>query len=129
MLFFLQRFVEKGIRSVHLPQKISKSRLFFIFFLLIKLPWSTSMQKTPPNCKVGLGEIFLVVCNHQAAKENDKMTRKIASIHVHTADLIKLTKMNLLFFISLFLLLRDKGQRQNIYTTCAFIIYDNILPT
>ena len=21
------------------------------------------MQKTPPNCKVGLGEMFLVVCN------------------------------------------------------------------
>ena len=23
------------------------------------------MQKTPPNCKVGLGEMFLVVCNLQ----------------------------------------------------------------
>ena len=33
MLFFLQRFVEKGIRSVHPPQKISKPRLFFIFFI------------------------------------------------------------------------------------------------
>ena len=30
--FFLQRYVEKGIRSAHLPQKISKPRLFFNFF-------------------------------------------------------------------------------------------------
>ena len=26
------------------------------------------MQKTPPNCKVGLGEMFLVVCNQYPLK-------------------------------------------------------------
>ena len=32
-MLFLQRFVEKGIRSAHPPQKISKPRLFFNFFI------------------------------------------------------------------------------------------------
>ena len=32
-IFFLQRFVEKGIRSAHPPQKISQPRLFFNFFI------------------------------------------------------------------------------------------------
>ena len=32
-MLFLQRFVEKGIRSAYPPQKISKPRLFFNFFI------------------------------------------------------------------------------------------------
>ena len=32
-MFFLQRLVEKGIRSAHPPQKISKPRLFCNFFI------------------------------------------------------------------------------------------------
>ena len=32
-MLFLQRFVEKGIRSAHPPQRISKPRLFFNFFI------------------------------------------------------------------------------------------------
>ena len=32
-MLFLQRFVEKVIRSAHPPQKISKPRLFFNFFI------------------------------------------------------------------------------------------------
>ena len=32
-MLFLQRYVEKGIRSAHPLQKISKPRLFFNFFV------------------------------------------------------------------------------------------------
>ena len=32
-MLFLQRFIEKGIRSANLPQKISTPRLFFNFFI------------------------------------------------------------------------------------------------
>ena len=32
-MLFLQRYVERDIRSAHPPQKISKPRLFFIFFI------------------------------------------------------------------------------------------------
>ena len=39
-------------------QKKKASQAYFSIFLLIKLSWSTSMQKTPPICKIGLGESF-----------------------------------------------------------------------
>ena len=70
MFFFTEICWERHQISAS-TTKNKQAKAIFQSFLLIKLPWLTSMQKTPPNCKVGLGEMFLVVCNLHETSEAD----------------------------------------------------------
>ena len=56
-MLFLQRYVEKGIRSAHPLPKNSKLRLFFNF-LLIKIPWSTFYLENTENLQSRAGRDF-----------------------------------------------------------------------
>ena len=61
-MLFLQRYVERDIRSAHPPQKISKPSPFFNFFINQTFLVNIYAESTA-NLQNRAGRDFLVVCN------------------------------------------------------------------
>ena len=65
-MLFLQRYVERDIRSAHPPQKISKPSLFFIFFFINQTFLVNIYAENTANLQNRVGRefffFFLVVC-------------------------------------------------------------------
>ena len=64
MLFFYRDMMRKASNQ-HIHHKNKQAMAMFLFFLLIKLPWSTFHVKTVANSQSRAGRDFLVACNLQ----------------------------------------------------------------